>query len=227
MGQRGMPKQFLELAGKPIVIHTLEKFLASPEIDAVIVGVHKEWLHLMLDLQKNYFGEDKRIAVVIGGNNRNETILNIAEAAKEKFGAVEEDIIVTHDAVRPFVSLRIISENVSAAEQYGVCDTVLGATDTIVQSENQEFITDMPIRSQMYQGQTPQSFRIGLFESVYCDTEEKEQNLVTDACKLFFLKGYKVHMVEGETSNFKITYPFDLEMARMMIGEQKNDQHAV
>ena len=85
----------------------------------------------------------------------------------------------------------------------------------------------MPIRSQMYQGQTPQSFRIGLFESVYCDTEEKEQNLVTDACKLFFLKGYKVHMVEGETSNFKITYPFDLEMARMMIGEQKNDQHAV
>lgn len=219
MGQNIKPKQFLDLAGKPVVVHTIEKFLASPEIDKVVVGVHKDWLHLMNDLVDKYFSDNENIAVVAGGANRNETIKNIVECAKEKFGADENAIMVTHDAVRPFLSLRIIADNVKAAKEYGVCDTVFGSTDTIIRSENGEYITDVPVRSQMYQGQTPQSFSVKLFDEIYNSMTQEELEIVTDACKMFFLRGHKVHLVEGEVTNFKITYPFDLKMAMTMMGE--------
>lgn len=223
MGQNIMPKQFLKLAGKPIVIHTVEKFLASPEIDCVVVGVHQEWLHLMQDLTDKYFPEESRIAITAGGSSRNGTIKKIAEKAKEVYGAGADAILVTHDAVRPFLSLRIIKDNVEAASLHGVCDTVFGSTDTIIQSENQEYITGVPIRKTMYQGQTPQSFRMGLFDEVYDSMTEDELEVVTDACKMFFLRGHKVYLVEGDVTNFKITYPFDLKMAATMMGETEID----
>lgn len=223
MGQNIMPKQFLELAGKPIVIHTIEKFLASPEIDYVIAGIHQEWLSLMSDLAEKYFPNEGRLGIVPGGSSRNETIKNIAEEAKKAYGAQADTILVTHDAVRPFLSLRIIADNVKAAEKSGVCDTVVSAADTIVQSDNHEYITDIPIRKTMYQGQTPQSFKLGLFEEVYDSMTEEELGMVTDACKMFYLRGHKVQLVEGDVSNFKITYPFDLKMAQTMMGEKGND----
>lgn len=224
MGQNIMPKQFLELAGKPIVVHTIEKFMVSPQIDYVIVGVHEEWIYLMNDLVDKYFPNEKRIEVVLGGSNRNGTIKNIVEKAKEAYGADTDAILVSHDAVRPFLSLRIIEDNVKAAKEYGVCDTVVGATDTIVQSDNREYITDIPVRNTMYQGQTPQSFQFGLFEEVYNSMTEKEFGLVTDACKMFYLRGHRVRLVEGDVTNFKITYPFDLKMAQTMMGEDTNDK---
>lgn len=224
MGQNIMPKQFLELAGKPIVVHTIEKFMASPEIDYVIVGVHEEWIYLMNDLVEKYFPHEKRLEVVPGGSNRNGTIKNIVERAKKTYGADTDAILVSHDAVRPFLSLRMIEDNVKAAGEYGVCDTVVSATDTIVQSDNQEDITDIPVRKTMYQGQTPQSFRLGLFEEVYNSMTEEELDLVTDACKMFYLRGHSVRLVEGDVTNFKITYPFDLKMAQTLMGENANDK---
>lgn len=223
MGQNIMPKQFLNIAGKPIIVHTIEKFLASPEITSVIVGVHPEWMHVMNDLVDKYFVEEKRLLILSGGQNRNETIKNIVEGAKQFFGADENTILVSHDAVRPFLSLRIIEDNIKAAEEYGVCDTVVCATDTIVQAEEEGFITDIPVRKTMYQGQTPQSFKIGIFDEVYNSMTKEELDIVTDACKMFFMRGYKVKLVEGDVSNFKVTYPFDLKMAQTMLGEKTND----
>lgn len=223
MGQNIMPKQFLEVAGKPIVIHTIEKFIASPVIDGVVVGVHPEWEHVMKDLVNKYFKNDDRIVLTVGGSTRNDTIKNIIDKAKESFKADRDTVMVTHDAVRPFVSLRIIEENVTAAQKYGVCDTVVGSTDTIVQSDNKEYITEIPVRNQMYQGQTPQSFKIGLFDEVYSGMTKEELEIVTDACKMFHLRGHKVYLVEGNVSNFKITYPFDLKMARTMVEGESND----
>ncbi len=223
MGQNIMPKQFLDLAGKPVVIHTIEKFMASPEIDRIIIGVHQEWIHLMNDMVDKYFPDKKNITIVSGGSHRNETIKNIAEEAERSLGAGADTILVTHDAVRPFLSLRIIKDNIRAAEKYGVCDTVFGASDTIVQSDNGEYITDIPVRKAMYQGQTPQTFKIGIFNQVYQSMTAEELELVTDACKMFHLRGYKVHLVNGEVTNFKITYPFDLKMAQIMIGETGHD----
>lgn len=220
MGNSTIPKQFLEIGKKPIIIHTIEKFLVSPEIDYVIVGVHSDWHDYMEDLIKKYLQDEKRIVVTEGDSNRNGTIKRIIEKADKVWGINDETIFVTHDAVRPFISLKIIEDNVRAAEKYGVCDTVIVATDTIVQSSNQEYITEIPVRNEMYQGQTPQSFKYGLFKEVYDSMTEEELKIVTDACKMFFLRNHPVYLVEGSVSNFKITYPFDLKMAKIMLEEK-------
>lgn len=220
MGNSVLPKQFLEIGKKPIIIHTIEKFLISPYIDYLVVGVHADWLDYMDDLIRKFLGNENRVVVTAGDENRNGTIQNIMKKADEMWEIDEDTIFVTHDAVRPFVSLKIIEENVRAAMEYGVCDTVVTATDTIVQSSNHQFITEIPVRHEMYQGQTPQSFKYGIFKKVYESMTEDELNIVTDACKMFFLRDYKVHLVEGSVSNFKITYPFDLKMARIMLEDK-------
>ncbi len=219
MGNSALPKQFLEIGDKPIIIHTIEKFLVSQDIDLVVVGVHADWLDYMEDLLDQYIGECSKICVTTGGASRNDTIWNIIQKADEKLGLKADDIIVTHDAVRPFVSLEIIHENVEMARKYGVCDTVVPSTDTIVRSSNKDYITDIPRRDEMYQGQTPQSFQYSVFQEVYRSMTQEELDLVTDACKMFYLRDYKVYLVEGSVLNFKITYPFDLKMANSMLKE--------
>lgn len=220
MGNSSVPKQFLEIGKKPVIIHTIEKFLVSPEIDYIVVGVHADWVDYTEELLHKYLSKETRIIITPGGDNRNSTIQKIVEKANETWGIQEDTIFVTHDAVRPFLNLKIIEDNVRAAKKYGVCDTVISSTDTIVQSSNHEYITEIPVRNEMYQGQTPQSFQYGLFKSVYESMTEEELDLVTDACKMFHLRNHPVYLVEGSVSNFKITYPFDLKMAKIMLEEK-------
>ncbi len=217
MGSSALPKQFLEIGSKPIIIHTIEKFIVSADIDYVVVGVHADWKDYLKDQIKKYISNADKIRITSGGANRNDTICSIIAKADEEWGIDEETIFVTHDAVRPFVSLEIIEENVKMTQKHGACDTVIAATDTIVRSTNKEYITDIPVRDEMYQGQTPQSFKYGLFKKVYESMTKEELDIVTDACKLFYLRGENVYLVQGSVLNFKITYPFDLKMANNMI----------
>ncbi len=222
MGNYTIPKQFLTINDKPIIAHVVEKFLIHNEVDLVIVGINPAWYQHMLDIQKKFLSQFPNLVVVKGGSDRNETIDAVIKEAR-RHSQDEKDIIVTHDAVRPFVTLKMISDNIEAARTYGVCDTVIPATDTIVYSENGDHITDIPVRSKMYQGQTPQSFRISLFEEVYRSMSEEELKIVTDACKMFMLKGHKVQLVEGHVSNIKITYPYDYKVAQIMMENMENN----
>lgn len=226
MGNYTIPKQFLPINDKPIIVHVAEKFLVHSDIDVVIIGVNPQWLQYMLDLKEKYFSGIDNLVVIPGGTDRNGTIKEIIEEAR-RHGCSDDDIIVTHDAVRPFVTMKMISDNIEAARQYGICDTVIPATDTIVYSSNHEYITEMPVRSNVYQGQTPQSFGIGLFEKVYASMSEEELNIVTDACKMFMLKGYNVHLVNGHVSNMKITYSYDYKIAQIMMENIEDDKFTV
>lgn len=226
MGNYSVPKQFLPLNDKPVIVHVIEKFLVHSGTGRVIVGVNGNWMHFMNDVQEKYFKDVECLDIVEGGKDRNGTIDAIIREAR-RHGASADDIVVTHDSVRPFVTLKMISDNIEAAGKYGVCDTVVPATDTIVYSENDQYITDIPIRSHTYQGQTPQSFKIGLFEQVYGKMTAEELEIVTDACKMFMLKGIDVHLVEGNVSNIKITYPFDYKMAQIMMEKLTNDSFTI
>lgn len=214
-----MPKQFLPLGGKPIIIHTLEKFLLCPRMDAVYIGVHPNWLLHMEDLVGRYVPQYKeKIHVTAGGGDRNETILNIIGAVEKDFGESDEHIIVTHDSVRPFVTLRILDDNIDAALQYGAVDTVVSATDTIVVSEDGKTISKIPERKKIYQGQTPQSFRMSLLKKLYFDLNEDEKAALTDACKICVVRNTPVRLVEGEVANLKITTVSDYKIAQAMVG---------
>lgn len=219
MHMADMPKQFLPLGDKPIIIHTLEKFLTCSKFQKVYVGVHPDWVNYMNDLSDKYLGGLKeKVKTVAGGDDRNETILNIVAAIEADFGESDDHIIVTHDSVRPFVTLRMIEENITAAQLHGAVDTVTAAVDTIVVSENGEFISDIPERKRMYQGQTPQSFNINLLKRLYNSLTDEEKGVLTDACKICVVRNHPVFLVEGSYTNIKVTTPGDYKIAQAMVG---------
>ena len=158
--------------------------------------------------------------MIDGGETRNDTIMNAILYIENNFGLDDETIVVTHDSVRPFVTHRIIDENIDCAAQYGACDTVVPAADTIVESLDGKAISSIPVRDHMYQGQTPQSFRAKHLKEVFASLTEQEKSILTDACKMYVLKGEHVHLLEGEVFNIKITYPFDMKVAQSLIGEE-------
>lgn len=221
MGISNMPKQFLDLGNKPIIIHTIEKFLLEPEIEKIVVGVHEDWISHAEDLVEEYISTFKdRIIIVAGGSDRNTTIEDIIKAIDDYKELTDEDIVITHDSVRPFITLRIIKDNIRLAKECDAVDTVVEAVDTIVESTNGEYITNIPNRAHYYQGQTPQSFRCKDFLSLYNSLTNEEKQILTDACKIFVIKGKEVALAKGEYSNLKITTVTDLKIAKSMLEDE-------
>ena len=221
MGISNMPKQFLDLGNKPIIIHTIEKFLLEPEIEKIVVGVHEDWISHAEDLVEEYISTFKdRIIIVAGGSDRNTTIENIIKAIDDYKELTDEDIVITHDSVRPFITLRIIKDNIRLAKECDAVDTVVEAVDTIVESTNGEYITNIPNRAHYYQGQTPQSFRCKDFLNLYNSLTSEEKQILTDACKIFVIKAKEVALAKGEYSNLKITTVTDLKIAKSMLEDE-------
>lgn len=223
MGRSDLPKQFLMLGSKPILIHTIEQFLISNEIDIIILAVPQKWKSYAEDLLKKYCGKGK-VDIIVGGETRNDTILNICNHIKKTYGLKKDDIIVTHDSVRPFITQRIIKENIDTCKTTDAVDTVISAVDTIVEAKDNNTISNIPVRKHMYLGQTPQTFNVETFIKVYTSLTDEEKDILTDACKMFIIKNKEVKIINGESYNIKITTPYDLKMASLMLGvENKND----
>lgn len=218
------PKQYLNVKGKAIIIYTIEKFFAVPDFEKVIVLCPNQWVaHTKNLIEKHIAPAAGRVAVIEGGDTRNETIMNAIKFIESEGNLTEDTIIVTHDSVRPFVTHRIITENIAAAKEYGACDTVIPATDTIVESQDNSVISAIPDRSHMYQGQTPQSFNALKLRNIYASLTPEEKNILTDAAKIFVMKNEKVALVQGEDFNMKITYPYDLRVAKSLLEEENDD----
>lgn len=210
-----MPKQFLPLGDKPIFLHTVEKFLLVESIDEVYLGVHPDWLG---EAQRVLTQAEiaSRVKLVTGGGDRNSTIFNIVDAIESAHPG-EDHVIVTHDAVRPFVTARIIEDNIAAAKEFGGCDTVIPATDTIVEGQGGEFVSAIPNRAVLYQGQTPQSFKISVLKQAFDELSDDDRAVLTDACKALVLTGHPVKLVEGADSNIKLTTVMDYNVARALV----------
>ncbi|MCI1859215.1 MAG: 2-C-methyl-D-erythritol 4-phosphate cytidylyltransferase [Sporolactobacillus sp.] len=223
MGNTQMPKQYLLLDNKPIIIHTIEKFLLNDRFEKIIIIAHREWMRYTGDIVEKFIGKTDRIVIVEGGSDRNESIMNGIRYIDRTSGIGDDDVIVTHDSVRPFITHRIIEENIEAALSDKAVDTVINATDTIIQSEDHRTISDIPLRSMMYLGQTPQSFNIKLLIDSYQSLTSDQKKILTDACKICLLNGKKVRLVRGESYNIKITVPYDLKVAESMIRNGGDD----
>lgn len=218
MGNFDKPKQYHLLGKKPILINTIEKFYSHVEIDKIIVLCPDSWLHQTKDMINRYCEQYRdRIDVVPGGVTRNETILKAIDHIETLYVLDESTGLITHDAVRPFVSYGIIKQNISLIQRGITCNTVLPATDTIVESQDGSVITAIPNRNTLYLGQTPQSFFAVKFRESYhrLSTQQKEE--LTDACKVMILSGEKVELVKGDIFNIKITYPQDMRIAQSLL----------
>ncbi|MFD2210041.1 2-C-methyl-D-erythritol 4-phosphate cytidylyltransferase [Virgibacillus halophilus] len=219
MGNVPMPKQFLTLNDKPIIVHTIEKFLLNNKFEKIIIATPKEWINHTNDILKKYSIDLPVVTVVSGGTDRNETIMNIIDYIEQENGLNDDDIIVTHDAVRPFLTHRIIEENIEHGLRNSAVDTVIPAIDTIVESTDETFISSIPRRDYMYQGQTPQTFHIKKLKELYGNLSVADKKILSDACKIFSLSDEKVKLVQGEIFNIKVTTPYDLKVANAIIKE--------
>lgn len=229
-GNKDLPKQYMMLGSKPIIIHTIEQFVISGKVDKIVVCTPKDWINYTEDLINKYIGKTDLIEVVQGGSTRNESVMSGLKHIEEKYGIKDSDVVITHDAVRPFIDQRIIEDNIKAVKSFDAVDTAIPATDTIIDTGVDQIIDDdgkdfliesIPNRNSLYYGQTPQTFKIKKLMSVYEKLSDKEKDSLTDACKIFVLKGEKVKIVKGETFNIKITTVFDLKMAEAILMESK------
>ncbi|MBQ6455983.1 MAG: 2-C-methyl-D-erythritol 4-phosphate cytidylyltransferase [Mogibacterium sp.] len=213
------PKQFLEFAGRPVIIHTTEHFLRHEQIDRVIVVTPEIWCGYTEQLMEEYFG-DSGIIVVAGGETRNETLMNAIAAIEAEGGLDDDTVIVTHDAVRPFVTEEMISGNILAAQETGACETAFPSTDTILETDDGRLVKSVPDRSRLWMVQTPQSFRAKKLRELYRSLTEEEKSVLTDAARIYVMKGEPVAIVMGDSSNIKITYPDDIQIAESIWNRQ-------
>ncbi len=199
------PKQLIEIDGESILMRTAKVFENIDKIEKTVVACPKEWID---ECTRTLSGLEK-VCVISGGETRNDTVMNAIDFIEENFGLDENTIVVTHDAVRPFVTERVILDSIDAAQKHGASVAAISAVDTIIECEN-GFITHIPDRSKMFQVQTPQTFSALKLRQLYRSLSDEEKETLTDCSKIFVLKNEKVAVIEGERKNIKITYQSDI-----------------
>ena len=227
VGQRmrngGLPKQFLKLMGKPIIIYTLEKFEASKEIDKIIVVSHGSYVEHMQKLIGLY-QIHKVSKVIVGGSDRQSSLKKGLDAVIEENGQME-DIVLIHDGVRPLVDLSTIHENIRIAKQYGCAITVHPVTESVVITESEEAgMSDFKKRSNTYSMTAPQTFQLGKIIDAYqkVDILEQQDIPLLDAAMVYAQTGGEVRLVKEQGSNIKITTPEDFYFLKAILELEEN-----
>lgn len=212
------PKQFLMAGAKPVIIHTLNKFLEHGGFKKIIVLCPYEWVSYTEEIIKKYTGNNiENIAVTAGGNSRNNTIMAGISYIENNYGICSSTIIVTHDVARPFINNRIIDGNIDTALKYGAATTAVPATDTILYCPDKKTVGSITDRNLLYMCQTPQTFYAEKFKKLYNGLDNNKKEQLTDATGVFTINNLPVGIVQGEMYNFKITYPNDLVVAEEYI----------
>jgi 2-C-methyl-D-erythritol 4-phosphate cytidylyltransferase len=210
-------KQFTELGGTPIVIHTLRKFSASPEVSEIYValrGNEIEGFSARLAKEAKDIPQ-KKIHLVEGGEHRQHSVAN----AMSSVSAADDDIVMVHDAVRPFVTEEIIHDVIRAAQKYGAAIAGLPAVDTVKQVERTAegaLVTATFPRERVVMAQTPQGFRYDVLKKAF-DEAAADGFVGTDEASLVERSGHAVAVVMGSARNIKITAPADMELAEFYL----------
>lgn len=208
-----LPKQFLPLGGKPVLVHTAEKFINCKEITGICIVCPAGYISVTREVIEKYFPGEKRIFIAAGGENRNASLIAALDCIREHFGAQDSDIVLTHDAVRPFINERIITENIQAAAEYGAANTVIESSDSIILTEDGSFMTGTVQRTCLRRCQTPQTFVLGGIYSEIMTMTEAEAEHFTDAASFLLSRGKKIALVRGDEKNIKLTCPGDMLIA--------------
>ena len=211
------PKQFLSLEGTPIFVHTLRKFVSAEAIDEIFLGVREEDVERVSgEIERERF--QKPVRVVPGGATRQETVVRCLEQASPA-----TELVVVHDAVRPFVELELIRRVIEAAAKDGAAILAIPSVDTVKQIEQHIIRATIP-RERIVLAQTPQAFRYSLLREAF-DRAREEGFCGTDESSLVEHQGHNVRVLMGSDRNIKITKPSDLPLARLYIAQEREHIH--
>lgn len=219
MAGGGLPKQFLEVGGKPVIVHTLQRFLNHDGIDHVIVAMNEKWIDFCRELLGEY-GLDTQVDIISGGETRFESLLCLAKACMrkaEQCGETKDVLMINHDCARPFVSDRILHDNIEMVKDYDMVTTSVPTIDTVLISKDGKCSDCVPDRPTVFLDQGPQTIRVPHFLELVDTLTEEEKTVYMEAGRLYIEKGFRVGIVQGERENFKLTTPFDLTLAEMML----------
>ena len=201
-----IPKQFLPLAGKPLFLYALEQLYQSAFFDEICVAVPKNWLSWAEKQVKNF------ARIVEGGDTRQESSRKALEALK-----IKPELVLIHDAARPFISQEIIQKSLESGWAHGAADVCIPSVDTLVYSPNRNFIEAIPQRSHFLRGQTPQVFHYEIITNAHAFAKQQKIENASDDCRLVLEMGRQVAIVQGSETNLKITSPVDLQLAETLL----------
>lgn len=214
MHTKELPKQFIKVYGKPIIIHTLQVFDSHPQIDAIVVACVKEWMPYLNSLIEQY--RIKKVkSVVTGGDNGQQSIYNGLRAAKSI--AYEDAIVLIHDGVRPFINHDVISLNIEGVKSNGSAITTAKVTETILVVDGGNRIDEVPERAKSRVAKAPQSFWLNDILEVHNKAIEEQKYDFIDSCSMMQYYGFPLYLVDGPTENIKVTTPEDIFMMRAVL----------
>ena len=222
MHSAGKPKQFLELHGKPIIIHTLEHFDRHPEIDAIAVVCIAGWVDYLKELLVRFHIKKVRW-IVPGGETSQESTragLGILEANCDP----SNTIVLIHDGVRPLITEKLISDNIAAVKEYGNAITAAPAIETIITVDENEDVTELIDRQSCRLARAPQSFYLSDIIAMHQKAMADNYDKMIDSASLMIHYGVKLHLVEGPAENIKITTPSDFYIFKAIQEARENMQ---
>lgn len=205
-----LPKQFHLLSGKKLYLYALETFLKLPQIREVLLVVPSQWIDSMTHDLRSF--STAALRLIPGGSTRQHSSYLALRACPPKTSHV-----IIHDAVRPFVTISILKENIRLAKQYGACDTCIPSHDTLVHSLDHHTIESIPLRSHYLRGQTPQSFSYPLIMRAHEEARLQGCVEATDDCQLVLQLPHPVKIAQGSEENIKVTTPLDLLLAEQLL----------
>lgn len=219
----GIPKQFLEIEGKPVLVHTLKQFQYHRQIDKIYLSVLENYIPYAQSLVDEY-RLTKVAGIMAGGQTAQDSIyIALKKAAEENDG---DSVVLLHDGVRPFVSYDVISENIRCVQEKGNAITCTPCYETILLSKSGESVNTVPYRKETYAAQAPQSFYLKdiiHYHDLIRNSENGYENMV-DACTIIKSLGMEAHMVLGNRGNIKVTTPEDVYIFRALLKYKENEQ---
>ncbi len=217
MNSPELPKQYLKVGDVPILVRTIRNFEDFGSFRAGVVCCPVDWVEYTKAILLEYGISTENVNVIPGGKNRNNSVKNGCRFISEQFGIKEDDVILTHDAVRPFIDSRIIKDNIEAVKEHGACNTVMPVYDSVIRSSTGQYFTEHLKRSELFRVQTPQSFKLQELHNLINSLSESELEEYTDVASIFADRGYRVRLVEGSDINIKLTTPFDMAVAKTVV----------
>ena len=216
-------KQYLELAGKPIIYYTLEAFQNSPLIDSIVLVTGPEQMAWCKEKLVHKYNLTKVDTITTGGSERYISVWNGLQVIEDDMTQADrEGIVFIHDGVRPFIDEGILSRTMEAAYLYGACVAAMPVKETIKIADENGFVESTPARNRVWGIQTPQVFDFRLAYGAYqAAMESGRTDMTDDAMIVESFTDVKVKLVEGSYENIKITTPEDLEIAEVFLRKRK------
>jgi 2-C-methyl-D-erythritol 4-phosphate cytidylyltransferase/2-C-methyl-D-erythritol 2,4-cyclodiphosphate synthase len=212
------PKQCFELAGKPILVHTLQRIAQSESIGSIILAVPADYLAWAENLVQEY-QLSKVTEVIIGGERRQDSVQAGLQTLPD-----EVELVLVHDGVRPFVELPVIENCLAEAEQSGAAMVAVPVKDTLKAVSKDQAVEQTVDRSGIWQAQTPQAAKVSLLKQAYAAAAKQPDFIATDEASLLENVNLPIKVVEGSEKNIKITRPEDLILAKAILMENQRDQ---